>query len=106
MAFIAIMASRRRVVLLQHDEIYDEEGWRMVVKVWKVPTSRTSPEGIDYSLSFISPEGERVVGYDNHWPKGHHRHVLGEEGPYTYRGIDRLIADFRADVSAVRRRGQ
>ena len=46
------------------------------------------------------------MGYDNHWPKGHHRHVLGEEGPYTYRGIDRLIADFRADVSALRRRGQ
>jgi len=106
MAFIAIMAGKRRAVLLQHDEIYDEEGWRMVVKIWKVPRSRNSPDGIDYSLSLISPEGERVVGYDNHWPKGHHRHVLGEEGPYTYRGIDRLIADFRADVSALRRRGQ
>jgi len=78
----------------------------MVVKIWKVPRSRNSPDGIDYSLSLISPEGERVVGYDNHWPKGHHRHVLGEEGPYTYRGIDRLIADSRADVSALRRRGQ
>jgi hypothetical protein len=106
MAFIAIMAAQRRAVLLQHDEIYDEEGWRMVVKIWKVPTSRNSPDGIDYSLSLISPEGERVVGYDNHWPKGHHRHVLGEEGPYNYRGIDPLIADFRADVSALRRRGQ
>ena len=36
MAFIAIMAGKRRAVLLQHDEIYDEEGWRMVVKIWKV----------------------------------------------------------------------
>ena len=106
MAFIAIMAGKRRAVLLQHDEIYDEEGWRMVVKIWKVAKSRNSPNGIDYSLSLISPEGERVVGYDNHWPKGHHRHVLGEEGPYTYRGIDRLTSDFRADVSALRRRGQ
>jgi len=106
MAFIAIMARKRRAVLLQHDEIYDEEGWRLVVKIWKVPTSRISPEGIDYSLSLISPEGERAVGYDNHWPKGHHRHVLGEEGAYNYRGIDPLLADFRADVSALRRRGQ
>jgi hypothetical protein len=81
MAFIAIMAGKRRAVLLQHAEIYDEEGWRMVVKIWKVARSRSSPDGIDYSLSLISPEGERVVGYDNHWPKGHHRHVLGEEGP-------------------------
>ena len=88
MAFIAIMAGkRRRAVLLQHDEIYDEEGWRMVVKIWKVAKSRNSPDGIDYSLSLISPEGERVVGYDNHWPKGHHRHVLGEEGPYTIEGL-------------------
>ena len=75
----------------------------MVVKIWKVPRSRTSPEGIDYSLALISPVGERVVGYDNHWSKGHHRHVSGQEGPYSYRGIDRLIADFKADVSKIRR---
>jgi len=77
-----------------------------VVKIWKVPKSQTSPEGIDYSLALISPEGERVVGYDNHWPKGHHRHVLGREGAYSYRGIDRLIADFKADVSMLRRSKQ
>jgi hypothetical protein len=65
---------------------------------------RTSPDSIDYSLSLISPEGERVVGYDNHWPKGHHCHVLAEEGPYTYSGIDALIADFKADVLRVRRK--
>jgi hypothetical protein len=53
----------------------------MVVKIWKVPRSRTSPEGIDYSLALISPQGERAVGYDNPWPKGRHRHVLGQEGP-------------------------
>jgi hypothetical protein len=29
MAFIAIMTGRRRAVLLQHDEVFDEEGWRM-----------------------------------------------------------------------------
>ena len=104
MAFIAIMASKPRAILLQHDDIYDEDGWRMVIKIWKVPASRTSPEGVDYSLSLISPEGERVVGYDNHWPKGHHRHVLAEEGPYSYSGIDSLIADFKADVLRVRRR--
>jgi len=60
MAFIAIMAGKERAVLLQHDEIYDEEGWRMVVKIWKVPRCRNSPDGIDFSLSLISPEGERV----------------------------------------------
>lgn len=79
MAFIAIMARKPRAILLQHDDIYD------------------------YSLSLISPEGERLVGYDNHWPKGHHRHVLAEEGPCSYSGIDALIADFKTDVLRVRR---
>lgn len=104
MASIAIMAGMRRAVLLQHDEVYDEEGWRVVVKIWEVPVSQTSPEGIDYSLSLISPEGKRVVGYDNHWPKGHHHHMLEEESCYAYSGIDNLIADFKADVSKVRRK--
>ncbi len=104
MAFNAIMVRKPRAVLLQHDDIYDEEGWRMTIKVWKVPVSRQSPDGIDYSLSLISPEGERLVGYDNHWPKGHHRHVLAEEGPYRYTGIDALIADFKTDVLKVRRK--
>ena len=104
MASIAIMAGKQRAVLLQHDEGLDEEGWRMVVKIWMVPRSKTSPEGIDYSLALISPAGDRLVEYDNHWPKGHHRHVSGEEGPYAYRGIDRLLADFKTDVSTVRRK--
>lgn len=104
MAFIAIMARKPRATLLQHDDIYDEEGWRIIIKIWKVPASRTSPDGIDYSLSLLSPEGDRVVGYDNHWPKGHHRHVLAEEGPYTYSGIDALVADFKTDITMVRRR--
>lgn len=104
MAFTAIMAEKPRAILIQHDDIYDEEGWRMVIKIWQVPTSRTSPDGIAYSLSLISPEGKRVVGYDNHWPKGHHRHVLIAEGPYTYSGIDDLVADFRADVLRGRRK--
>jgi hypothetical protein len=103
MAFMAIMAAMQRAILLQHDDVFDEEGWRLVIKIWKVPKSETSPDGIDYSLSLISPEGERVVGYDNHWPKGHHHHFSGQERPYSYRGIQRLIADFRADVSRVRR---
>jgi hypothetical protein len=104
MAFFAIMAGKRRAVLLQHDEVWDEEGWRVTVKIWEVPSSQTSPEGIDYSLSLISPEGQRVVGYDNHWPKGHHRHVGGDEGSYAYEGIDKLIADFKADVAKIRRK--
>ena len=60
MAFIAIMARKPRATLLQHDDIYDEEGWRILIRIWKVPVSRTSPDGIDYSLSLLSPDGDRI----------------------------------------------
>jgi hypothetical protein len=31
-------------------------------------------------------------------PKGHHRHIEGAEEPYQFGNVDRLIADFMADV--------
>ena len=97
------MPRKGKAVLVQFDEVRDEEGWQMIIKVWKVLTSKASPEGVDYSLSLISPSGERVLGYDNHWPKGHHRHCLGQEGPYAYLDVDTLIADFKADMGTIRR---
>jgi hypothetical protein len=38
------------------------------------------------------------VLYDNHLPKGDHRHREGVEEAYEFRGVDHLIADFVADV--------
>jgi hypothetical protein len=38
---------------------------------------------------------------DNHHPKGHHRHVASTEEPYLFSDIERLIADFMADVERV-----
>jgi hypothetical protein len=36
-----------------------------------------------------------------HHPKGHHRHIEGVEGSYQFVDVDRLIADFMADVARV-----
>lgn len=104
MAFFAIMNKRRRAILLQNDEVRDEEGWRVIIKVWQVPRGKTNPDGVDYSLALISPTGERVVGYDNHWPKGHHRHFLGQESSYSYKGIETLILDFKNDIGLAKRK--
>jgi hypothetical protein len=41
------------------------------------------------------------VLYDNHHPKGHHRHVGGIEEAYEFAGVDRLVADFAADVRRI-----
>jgi hypothetical protein len=54
MAFFAIMAATQRAILLQYDEVFDDEGWRMVIKIWKVPKGETSPEElIIRSRSFL-----------------------------------------------------
>jgi len=52
-------------------------------------------------LSLISPAGERVVGYDNHHPKGDHRHYMGREAEYRYKDPATLIRDFLNDVEQV-----
>lgn len=106
MAFFAIMAATQRAILLQHDEVFDDEGWRMVIKIWKVTKSETSPEGIDYSLSLILQKA-------NAWwatiITGRRDTIvtLWDEKIHTpIGGMHRLIADFRADVARVRRRRQ
>ena len=39
-----------------------------------------------------------MVLYDNHDPKGHHRHREGVEEAYEFVDVDGLLADFAADV--------
>jgi hypothetical protein len=66
--------------------LVDEEGNILETVIWKVPVGPKAPEGVRYRLAFI-PAGARkpAVLYDNHHPKGHHRHVRGVEEPYNLR---------------------
>src|SRR5437667_1485272 len=59
-------------------------------------------ERVRYRLAFIR-RGEQTpaVLYDNHDPKGHHRHVEDVEEPYKFFYVDGLLADFASDVRRV-----
>jgi len=83
----------------------DEEGNVLETVIWRVPVSAKAPDGVRYRLAFI-PAGMRepAVLYDNHHPKGHHRHVEGVQEPYRFETVDKLVRDFKADVERVRRR--
>jgi hypothetical protein len=71
--------------------------------IWRVPKSLKMPEGVRYRLAYIlSGEREPAVLYDNHHPKGHHRHLKGCEAPYEFVSVDRLIEDFKTDVAKLR----
>ena len=79
-----------------------DDGAIVQVKIWRVPEP-VPPSGhlLQYSL-FYGRRGERLVGYDNERGKGDHKHIYGIEHPYSFVSIDRLLADFRADVEALR----
>ncbi len=74
-----------------------EEGGSIIeMKIWEVPKSEGNPDGVRYSLYWV--KGEKVlVGYDNHHPKGHHRHYGEKQEPYGFNTIEDLIRDFLED---------
>jgi hypothetical protein len=68
--------------------------------VWQVPAPVPPSEyGFKYRLVYVR-RAERVVGYDNERGKGDHKHLGQREMKYRFTSIDRLIADFLADVEA------
>jgi len=91
-------AERRWVVratLLRHRKWTDERGNLYEIVLWKVARSARHPEGIRYRVAFVlSGEKAPALLYDNHHPKGHHRHVGTREEPYLFSTVRQLVADF------------
>ena len=79
----------------------DEAKGREEHKVWEVPRDMKNPDGIRYRLVYIQA-GQKTpaVLYDNHYPKGHHKHINGREIAYEFSGLENLIRDFERDVEA------
>lgn len=76
----------------------------MEMTLWEVPDPVTgSGHRLKYSLFYGYP-GKRVIGYDNERGKGDHRHLHGREQDYPFTSVERLIADFLADVQHERAR--
>lgn len=98
-----------KALLLLRLKRTDMDGDIIEQVIWKIPPSAFQPEGVRYRFAFI-PHGERVpaVLYDNHHPKGHHKHVAGREQPIGFSGIEKLLEGFDHDVALCkkRRRGQ
>lgn len=88
--------------LILRERTTDEKGNLYEIVIWKVRPSERQPDGVRYRLALMRA-GERVpaVLYDNHHPKGHHRHLRGVEEAYGFVGVERLVADFMADVRRI-----
>ena len=90
------------LLLLRERFVYADGAIREMV-LWRIPeASRDRPHRLKYRLFYGSTEGEPVVRYDNETGKGDHRHYGDREEPYRFVTVERLIADFLADIAAVR----
>lgn len=79
-----------------------EDGAIAEMKLWLVPRNvRGSRHTFKYSL-YYGRDGKRLVGYDNEAGKGDHRHYGDREEAYRFTTPEQLMADFLADVSALR----
>jgi hypothetical protein len=87
--------------LLTRRKWTDEQGNLYEIVLWKVERNARHPEGLRYRLAFIRT-GEEVpaILYDNHHPKGHHRHINGREVPYAFVTARRPVSDFLAEARA------
>jgi hypothetical protein len=78
------------------------EGGILELVVWKVPAPVPPTEhGYKYRAVYAL-NGVRIVGFDNERGKGDHCHLDGKQAPYVFRGVDQLVEDFIAAVSARR----
>jgi hypothetical protein len=92
-----------RARLLRHRKWTDEAGNLYEIVLWRVAQSARHPEGVRYRLAFIrSGEKAPALVYDNHHPKGHHRHVGAREESYSFTTVHQLVADFSSEVNRLR----
>ena len=91
-----------RANLIRRRKWTDERGNLYEIVLWKVERNIRHPEGVRYRLAFIrAGEGAPAILYDNHHPKGHHRHIGEREEPYEFVTVRQLVTDFLAAASAI-----
>ena len=86
-------------ILLRREKYVDADGDLVELVLWQVPRSAAYPDGIRYRLAFVlAGTTKPAVLYDNHHPKGHHRHHGAAQTEYTFSTVDELLADFLEEV--------
>ena len=84
-----------------YDKTLLPDGSIVEMVIWQLPSpSDDRPHGLKYRL-FYGRDGKRMVGYDNERGKGDHKHLLGVEKRYKFISVEKLIADFLADIERI-----
>ena len=80
-----------------HDKVLLQNGVIVEIKIWRINDRVRYPDRYKYSLYAIYNH-EVLVGYDNHYPKGHHRHFDSIEESYNFTTLENLKNDFKSDI--------
>ncbi len=81
-----------------YDKAVLPDGAVVEMVIWQLPQiTAARSHGLKYSL-FYGRDGQRVVGYDNELGKGDHKHLREVETRYRFVSVEKLVADFLADV--------
>jgi hypothetical protein len=84
-----------------YDKSLFPDGFIVEMVIWQLPESNIErPHGLKYRL-FYGRDGVRVVGYDNERGKGDHTHIYEVEKRYVFTTVEKMVADFLADVGRV-----
>jgi hypothetical protein len=88
-----------KAVAVIRRKLTDKEGNITEVVVWRVPADTSGAARVQYRLAFIpAGRGRACVIFDNHHPKGHHKHVDGVESSYSFTDVEGLVADFEREI--------
>lgn len=91
-----------KATLLIHERLVLDTDSLIEIRVWRVPEPvPPATHYLKYSMVYIH-QNKRIFGYDNERGKGDHRHFHKDESGYHFISIEKLLADFKADVEAIR----
>ena len=91
-----------KAVLAFHDKQVLPDGAIIEMTIWQLASPVLgSSHSLKYRLHY-GVAGNRIVGYDNERGKGDHRHIAGRQESYAFSTVERLMADFLADVRNLR----
>src|SRR5260370_40171822 len=83
-----------------------DDGSFLIIRVWRVVDPvPPSLHRFKYSFFYGRPEGFMVL-FDNERGKGDHKHVGEVESSYAFESIEKLTADFLAEVRRFRSKGK
>jgi hypothetical protein len=90
--------------LLQRSKSVLSDNSIVEVVIWRVPEPVPgSRHAYKYRL-FFGRDGQRMVGFDNERGKGDHMHRDDVEEPYDFISVEKLMADFMAEIKKRRQR--